>query len=125
MPERKTKMQTVNVTDARQQFSGLINRVFKERARVMIEKQGIPVAALISTQDLERLDQLEAQRQRDFGALRETAEAFKDVPVDELERQVARAIASVRAERRKREVPQAKSQAQRSRSTRVPRRPVA
>ncbi len=101
MPERDTKMQTVKVTDARQQFSELINRVFKERTRVMIEKQGIPVAALISAQDLERFGRLEAQRAANFRALEETGEAFKDVPAKELERQVAKAIAEVRAEKRK------------------------
>ena len=87
---------TMKVTDARQQFSELINRVFKERRRVMIEKQGIPVAALISAQDLERLNQLEAERAERFGALERTGELFKDVPAVELEREVARAIAKTR-----------------------------
>lgn len=100
MPERKAKMQTVKVTDARQQFSELVNQVFRNRSRVMIEKSGIPVAALISAQDMERFGQLEAQREQRFRALAETGEAFKDVPVEELEREVAKAIAQVRAENR-------------------------
>lgn len=100
MPERRDKMQTVKVTDARQQFSELINQVFKNRSRVLIEKSGIPVAALISAQDLERLGRLEAQRERDFAVLDEIGAAFEDRPTQELEREVAKAIALVRAEKR-------------------------
>ncbi|HEX5478936.1 MAG TPA: type II toxin-antitoxin system Phd/YefM family antitoxin [Dehalococcoidia bacterium] len=96
MPARR-KIQTVNATDARQQFSELTTRVYKERSRVIIEKSGIPVAALIPPQDLERLQRLEAEREREFAVLDEIGEAFADVPAAEIERQVARALARVRA----------------------------
>jgi len=101
MVQRKPRMETVKVTDARQQLSELLNRVFKERTRVVIEKSGIPVAALISTQDLERFDQLEAQRAERFRALEDTGEAFLDVPAAEIDRQARKAIAGVRAGKRR------------------------
>jgi prevent-host-death family protein len=92
MPERKAATQTMKVTDARQQFSDIINRVHNERRRVLIEKQGIPVAAIISTRDLERFDWLEAQRAERFKALELTGDTFKDTPTEELDREVAAAI---------------------------------
>jgi prevent-host-death family protein len=100
MPDREPLTQTMNATDVRRNWSRILNRVFRREARVIIEKRGIPVAALISARDLERLQELEAQRARRFAALDEVGAAFKDVPADELEREVANAISEVRAERR-------------------------
>jgi prevent-host-death family protein len=97
MPERARTMQTIKATAARQQFSELVNQVFRREKRVLIEKSGIPVAALISAEDLERLVRLEAERERDFAVLDEVGRAFEDVPSEELDREVRKAVASVRA----------------------------
>jgi hypothetical protein len=43
---------------------------------------------------------LEAERQADFSILDEIRDAFNDVPADEIEREVAKAVAAVRAEAR-------------------------
>ena len=59
MPEREVMTQTIKSSDARGQWSQIINKVARRQARVIVEKSGIPVAAIVSTQDLERLDQLE------------------------------------------------------------------
>jgi prevent-host-death family protein len=96
MPGRTRTTRTINATAARQQFSELVNQVFRREQRVLIEKSGIPVAALISADDLEKLARLEAERERDFAVLDEVARAFEDVPSEELEREVLRAVASVR-----------------------------
>ncbi|MBI2861445.1 MAG: type II toxin-antitoxin system Phd/YefM family antitoxin [Chloroflexi bacterium] len=101
MREREPMTQTIKASEARQNFSQLLNRVFLRETRVIVEKSGIPVAAIISTQDLERLNRLEAEQEQDFRALDATREAFKDVPAEEIERQVARALAAVRREGRK------------------------
>ncbi len=65
-----------------------------------MEKSGIPVAGIVSADDLRRLDRLDRERAERFKVLEEFGEAFKDVPAEELEREVARALAEVRAERR-------------------------
>ena len=49
-------------------------------------------------QDLERLNSFEQQRSADFAVLDRLRTSFSDVPAAEIERQVARAIAQVRAE---------------------------
>ena len=107
MPEPMTK--TMKASQARDQFSQVINEVFRRESRVIVEKSGIPVAAIISASDLERLNRLEAQRAERFKALFETQEAFKDIPDEELERELTRAISEVRAKNRQRNQPNAAS----------------
>lgn len=100
MASRKPEVQTVKASDARQQFSQLINEVYRGKTRVIVEKSGIPVAAIISAEDLARFERLEEQRRERFKILDEIGDAFKDVPLDELEREIAQAIDQVREESR-------------------------
>lgn len=97
MREREPMTQTMKASEARQQFSQLLNQVFRGETRVVVEKSGIPVAAIISAQDLEQLARFEAQREKDFAVIDEIRAAFKDVPDEELEREVSRAVADARA----------------------------
>lgn len=97
MRECQPMTQTMKVSEARQQFSQLLNKVFRGETRILVEKSGIPVAGIVSATDLERLDQLEKERQEDFRALDATREAFRDVADEEIEAEVARAIREIRA----------------------------
>ena len=63
----------------------------------MVEKAGIPVAGIDSTENLRRVDRQRAERNK---ALYEFAAGFADQTPEEIERETARAIAEVRAERR-------------------------
>ncbi len=92
--------ETVTASEARQHFASLLNRVYRERTRVVVEKSGIPVAALVSTEDLKRLDQLDRDRAQRFAVIDEMRAAFKDVPPEELEREAEKALEEVRAEMR-------------------------
>ncbi len=67
----------------------------------MIEKNGVPVAALVSADDLEVLRHLEEQRREDFAVIDRIHEAFSGVPADEIEREIARAVSEVRAKKRR------------------------
>jgi prevent-host-death family protein len=93
--------QTMKASDARQQFSDLLNRVYREHTRVVIERSGIPIAVIVSTEDLALLNQLDAERAERFAGLSRIGQAFADVPVEELEREVERAIAEGRAKARR------------------------
>jgi prevent-host-death family protein len=99
MPEQPTT-ETMKISEVKQQLNRLVNRVYRHETRVMVEKSGIPVAGIVSAEDLRRLDRLDRERAERFKVLEEFGEAFKDVPAEELEREVARALAEVRAERR-------------------------
>ena len=59
-------METMNVVDARRNFSEVMARVAYQRQRVVIERKGRPMMALISLEDLHRLEALE----RDAGDAR-------------------------------------------------------
>lgn len=100
MRETEPMTQTMKVTDAREHWSQVISAVFRRQTRVVLEKAGIPVAALISTEDLERLRRYDAEREADFAVLDRIGAAFADVPADELDREVTTALAEVRAEMR-------------------------
>jgi prevent-host-death family protein len=93
-------IETMKFTDARQQLSRVVNRVARHETRILLEKSGVPVAAIVSADDLRRLDELEMRRQEQFEAMARISDAFADVPLDELERQVERAVAEARAELR-------------------------
>ncbi len=109
MRECKRMTQTINASEARQHWSELLNKVFRKETRVIVEKSGIPVAAIISADDLERLSRYEQERAERFKILDEIGEAFKDVPPEEIEREVAKAIQAVREENRKQAQPPAQT----------------
>lgn len=100
MNKHRPQTRTLGVTEARQQFSSLLNQVFGGEERVIVEKNGIPVAALVSARDLDRLEQFEEKWERGFEVFDEIGAAFADVPLDELEREVARAVRQARKELR-------------------------
>lgn len=93
-------IETMKFTDARQQLSQVVNRVARRETRILLEKSGVPVAAIVSADDLRRLDEMAARRQELHEAMTRFSDAFADVPLDELERQVDQAVAEARAELR-------------------------
>ena len=76
----------------------MLNRVYRRETRIVVEKSGIPVAALVSTADLERFVRLDRESAERFALLDEFRAPFRDVPQEEIEREVDRALKEVRAE---------------------------
>lgn len=93
--------QVMKASEAREQWAELLNNVFRNQTRIVVEKSGIPVAAVISAEDLERLTKLEKQRAMRFKALDEIGEVFKEVPVKQLLSEVSSALNDVRTAKRK------------------------
>lgn len=100
MREHQPMTETLTASEVRQKWSDIVNKVARRQSRVLVEKSGVPVAAVVSADDLARLQALDAERERAFAALDRIGAAFQDVPADELDREVAEALAQVRAERR-------------------------
>jgi hypothetical protein len=98
MRQQEPETQTVETPRVQQAWDHLLARVARREARVLVEENGVAVAAIVSPQDLARLEELE-QRQRDLATLRASHEGFKDESVNEVERQIVQALAEVRAER--------------------------
>jgi len=61
VPEQP-KTRTMKISEVKQQFNRLVNQVYRRETRVMVEKSGIPVAGIVSAEDLERLDRLDRER---------------------------------------------------------------
>ncbi len=91
--------ESLKFTEARPQLSSLLDRVFQRKTRIRLYKGSTPVAAIVSIEDLERLDMLDRERDASFARMSALiGDAFKDVSEDELEMRVDEAIAQVRAE---------------------------
>ncbi len=82
----------------RAQWSEVVNKVARKEARIVVEKSGIPVAAIVSADDLEQLQQFEAQRAERFELLSAMRERFADLSEEQIQADVARVIAEIRAE---------------------------
>jgi len=100
MRERQPMTETINVSEVRQHLGQFLNKVFRRETRVLVEKSGIPVAAIVSTDDLKRLDQFDRERAERFTVLDEFAAGFSDQSPEEIERETANALAEVRDEMR-------------------------
>jgi prevent-host-death family protein len=90
-------LRTMRASEVREQWSETVNAVAQDEARIRIERSGVVVAGLVSARDLEWL----AERDRRLAELRGVVEqmraAFRDVPTEEIEREVAGALADVRS----------------------------
>jgi prevent-host-death family protein len=53
-------LEKASIAHAKNALSSLINKVAYGKTRILLESRGKPKAALISTEDLERLERLEA-----------------------------------------------------------------
>ena len=95
--------ETMKASEARQHFANVLNRVFRKEARVVVEKSGIPVAAIVSADDLSRLDRLDRERAARFALLDELRAAFAGVSAEEIEGETDRITAEIRAEGRSRQ----------------------
>ena len=94
--------ETLPASAIRQQWNEAVSRVAHKGSRLLVEQDGTVVAALISAEDLRRLELLDEQRERDFALLEELSQVFDDVSPEEIEREVAAAVAEVRVEQRRR-----------------------
>lgn len=100
MDEQVPQNQTLNATDVRAHWSRVLLDVFNRKSRVLVHKGGIPVAAIITANDLERFERFERERTERFKVIAEGWEAFQNVDLGDVDAEVARAVAETRADRR-------------------------
>jgi prevent-host-death family protein len=94
----KPEVKKVQASEARQRLPDLLNRVYQGKTRIVVERSGIPVAAIVSVEELRHLEALDQDREELWTVMQRMSEAFKDVPPDELEREVTKAVAQARKE---------------------------
>ena len=100
MSGREPVVKTMKASQARAEWSAILNGVFRKENRVLVEKSGIPVAAIVSADDLEYLAQRDAERRASFEAIEAIRARNADKDPDEVESDIAEEIAAMRAERR-------------------------
>jgi prevent-host-death family protein len=100
MREQEPMTQTMKISEVKNTLSNLVNKVYRKETRVLVEKSGIPVAAIISADDLKRFAQLEREQEERFAVIDRVRDAFKDVPAEEIEAETDRIIARNRAAHR-------------------------
>jgi prevent-host-death family protein len=98
--EAKPTLLTLGISEVRRRFASVLNGVSRGESRVVVVRSGVPVAAIVSPDDLARLDRLDEQDRRAEDVLERMRAPFRDVPPEEIEREAERAIAAVRARRR-------------------------
>ncbi len=86
---REPKTQTLTASAAHQVWSQLLDQISRGETRIIVERNGSPVAALISAEDFEWLTQREAERAERFKILDEIRARNLDKDPDEVERDVA------------------------------------
>lgn len=100
MHHTQSATRTVDASDAGRQFDELLDTVDRAATRVIVEKGGKPVAAIISAADLDRLDRLDAEQREAWKVLEAMRAPFRDVPHEEIERETDRIMAEIREEDR-------------------------
>lgn len=99
LPKQRTT-ETMSVSEARQRFSDALNRVREDDVRIIVEKSGIPVAAVVPISVLEGDEERERRRQEALAALKIAQSGFVGEPEEEVEREIAMAIEEVKRETR-------------------------
>lgn len=93
---------SMKLTVAKQRLSQVVNEVARGESRIVVEKSGLPVAAIISVEEYRRFKSQEEARRSERKALFERlarfSDAFRDVSDEDLERELASARAVIRAE---------------------------
>jgi prevent-host-death family protein len=99
-PELQNQTMKMTISELKRQLSPVINAVHRKETRVLIEKSGVPVAALVSVEDLERLTTWDRERDEHFAVIDRMRAAFRDVPPEEIEREAERSLTAARKRRR-------------------------
>jgi len=106
MDDQPPQNRILNATDVRTHWSQLLLDVYNRKSRVVVQKGGIPVAAIIAADDLKRFQRFEQERAERFKVIEEGWEAFRNIDLGNVDAEVAKAVAEARADiRAEREVP--------------------
>lgn len=102
MTQRTPTETAMKLTDAKQQLSQVVNRVASGESRVVVEKSGLPVVAIISVDEYRRFKAQDQTNQERRAVLLEKlarfSDAFDGVSDEDLERELAKAQADVRSD---------------------------
>ena len=83
-------------SEVKSTFANLVDAIARHETRVLVQKDGVPVAALVSVEDLMRLKLLARDGAESPQALERIGAALRDVTPNEAERNIERIISEGR-----------------------------
>lgn len=98
MRQAPNEIETLPIAEVAERLSHLVDDVAVHSKNIAIEKEGVPVAVIISMDDWQELRQRNDQIQRRRHVLEMMREPFRGVSAEEIERETDKAVAEVRAE---------------------------
>lgn len=87
----------LKASDVRQRWSEVANEVARDKTRVILEKSGVPVAGVVSPQDMEWLQERDQRMTELRETMDEMRQAFHDVSLEEFDREMRRAVQDSRS----------------------------
>lgn len=99
MREQEFNIQTIQLTEVEGPLLRLVGKVSRQEVRVLVENAGEAVAALVSAEDLRRLNDLDRTWDERTSHIERFSKAFADVPAEEVEADVARIVEQRREQR--------------------------
>lgn len=97
---RAQRTRRVAAATARQTFSRLLSDVRAREESVIIEKAGVPVAAVVPLSVLDRDRRWAAEREQRIALLERLRRPFRDVSTEEIEREAVAAVTEARQRRK-------------------------
>jgi prevent-host-death family protein len=99
MPPAIPEPEFMKISDVRAKLSSLVKDVRHHKRRILIERAGIPVAALISAEDLVRYERYEREWEDRF-TVYQLQNALKDVLPEDMSHEVISIISKLRSTNR-------------------------
>ncbi|MBX3069042.1 MAG: type II toxin-antitoxin system Phd/YefM family antitoxin [Thermomicrobiales bacterium] len=96
----KVPVETISFDDAQQSFDTILEELRAQNKRIVVERNGTPVAIIAPFEDLMRLRRSDEIRASRAELIENFSRPFKNVDPDELQREIDRAVEEVRAEMR-------------------------
>jgi prevent-host-death family protein len=93
------RVKVLKASDVRQRWSEVVNEVSLDQTRVVVEKSGVPVAGVVSPQDLEWLQERDRRLAELRAVMEDVREVFQDVPPEQFGREAAQALTDIRTPR--------------------------
>lgn len=91
----------MSASEVRQHFGDVVNRVARGEGRVIVEKHGAPAVGIVSMDDMRRLRNRDAEMEARRKLVEAFREPFKDIPDEELEAEIEKALAEVKEDRKR------------------------
>lgn len=98
---RADRTRRIAAAAARQHLSRLLSDVRQDEQPVIIERSGVPVAAMVPLSMLERDRRWNEERSTRLALLERLRRPFREIPATEIEREAEKAVTEARRRRRR------------------------